>query len=434
MTKVKSMITASSSRVRGIREILAYCGWVVAFLVYVARQSSNLSDHPMLNAQVQPSKATDTHTLLVPATKEQVEDLSAKLLQQHQVLTEQQQKTLLALLDETLKDFARKQDIDAMLNAKLDGIQRQLDSAALENMPAKNYVATTTSGDDPMFQRSLLNNPPIPPTAGTLTNTSDMTPFLNFKRFGNLGATDAEDYDILHHYFWGQENGIVMELGALDGDHYSISKNFLRYKWHRLLVEANPAWAQKGPTKSPDATYVHAAICDPTKLPVVHYLRERRRGAGASNGIVEFMSPGFLKKFHGQIYEATQHGTMFNAINWTEWNSLEGRKSYVDEVPCLGLNTIFNHLGIKKINFFMLDVEGGELNILQSLDFDSIQFDVLIVETEPFSDTLRPEGYAQKVIDFVQSKGYVFDRNKSRNSWFHHPSFVPVKDPALDVA
>jgi hypothetical protein len=337
---------------------------------------------------------------------------------------------------------ATKQDMIAVLNAKLDGILKQLDSLQKENVVPTNNInndqnnVTDSSGigvgidDNAMMQRALLNNPPIPPTAGTLTNTTNITPFTQVKPTLKKHHVDGEDYDMIHHYFWGQENGIVMELGALDGDKMSMSKAFLKFNWHRILVEANPQWAQQGPQASPNATYVHAAICDPNinSKGVVHYLR---RGGGSINGIAEFMSTSFMKQFHGQFYTATQGGTNMTAIqNWTAWSSEPGRE-IVDEVPCLDINSIFKHLGLTKINWFMLDVEGGELNILQGVDFDRIIFDVLIVETEPNNPKYRPPGYAQKVIDFLLPKGYIHDRHNGRNSWFHHHSFIPIKDPAI---
>jgi len=450
--------------------LLGVCGWLVAIALLTQQQRSSIT-RSVGSMDTPPDQQSDIVTYT--EFKEQMNTLKSKLQEQQatmdalsKLLQEkhqetmgqfgsfaQQQKTMDALnklLQEKhqetmgqLGNLATKQDVttattsatNAILSARptaSNGGTKAADATHDNNEPMKKEITVTSSASqsgtiDPIFQRALLNNPPIPSSAGRLTQTADLTPFQEVKRSSSR-ATDNEDYDMIHHFFWGQENGIVMELGALDGLQWSISRAFLPMHWHRLLVEANPLHAANGPTKSPDATYVHGAICDGG---MVHYLAQ---GESVVNGIAEFMSPGFLKSYHRQIHDATEGGKNINAVDWAEWNKLEDHKDKVHEVPCLSLNTIFDHLGLKRINFFMLDTEGAELNILQSLDFSKIQFDVLLVETEPFAPNLRTVGYAQKVVDLVTSKGYVHDRNAGRNSWFRHPSFVPVKDPDLKEA
>jgi len=63
------------------------------------------------------------------------------------------------------------------------------------------------------------------------------------------------------------------------------------------------------------------------------------------------------------------------------------------EIDCVPLTPIikprFNH-----INFFSLDVEGAELDFLQSFDFEEIKVDIIIVEASDVKDkNLRIEDY-----------------------------------------
>ena len=48
----------------------------------------------------------------------------------------------------------------------------------------------------------------------------------------------------------------------------------------------------------------------------------------------------------------------------------------------LPLSSILGQLGARHINFFSLDVEGGELSVLQTLDFGRVRFDVIVVEAD----------------------------------------------------
>lgn len=160
----------------------------------------------------------------------------------------------------------------------------------------------------------LVNDPPLR-ADGNLQPAINLKPFLDLKPI-NLAvereyrAWDNEPYVAINKYFWGQRNGIMVEMGALDGKKYSASRDFLPFGWHRVLLEGSPAHRSNGPIKSPDASFVSGAICDSG---VVHYLWNIERDR-SMNGIAEFMAPHFLSKAHRNVwdvvkrdYAATKH-------------------------------------------------------------------------------------------------------------------------------
>jgi len=53
--------------------------------------------------------------------------------------------------------------------------------------------------------------------------------------------------------------------------------------------------------------------------------------------------------------------------------------SYLD-VPCFSLNTIMKALGVKKIDMFSLDVEGGEFDVLKTIDFKNLDIETFVIE------------------------------------------------------
>ncbi len=57
------------------------------------------------------------------------------------------------------------------------------------------------------------------------------------------------------------------------------------------------------------------------------------------------------------------------------------------QVPCLPLHDVLGPLGIQHINFYVLDVEGGELMVLKSVDFSRLSFDVIVVEADGTNQT-----------------------------------------------
>jgi hypothetical protein len=59
------------------------------------------------------------------------------------------------------------------------------------------------------------------------------------------GYVDGENVDVLEHFFWGQIDGIAMELGALDGTPTTRSMTYTleaALGWRRVLIEGNPSY------------------------------------------------------------------------------------------------------------------------------------------------------------------------------------------------
>ena len=68
------------------------------------------------------------------------------------------------------------------------------------------------------------------------------------------------------------------------------------------------------------------------------------------------------------------------------------------------------------------------LQVLQAIDFSRITFDVICMEYS------YDGSKAEKAIKLLKDNGYIQDPGHFKNpanSWFHHPSFVPSRSPAL---
>lgn len=48
--------------------------------------------------------------------------------------------------------------------------------------------------------------------------------------------------------------------------------------------------------------------------------------------------------------------------------------------PCFSLNTMLKALDIKKVDFFSLDLEGGEYDVLSNINFEKIDITSLVIE------------------------------------------------------
>ena len=131
-------------------------------------------------------------------------------------------------------------------------------------------------------------------------------------------------------------NGTIVEMGALGGQLFSISKFFEDYLgWRSILVEANPYNFKKFVKNRPHSIKYNTAICRQAHIEFV--------GSEAVGGIEKYMS------------ERHTNG-------WIPNNS---QKIVVN---CSRLHSILRD--ITHINIFILDVEGGELEALQTIKLE----------------------------------------------------------------
>jgi len=81
------------------------------------------------------------------------------------------------------------------------------------------------------------------------------------------------------------------------------------------------------------------------------------------------------------------------------------RYSFVPEmmVACYPFNTILDAIGVKHIDFFALDVERAELAILNTINFERVRIDVIMIEYSRSSTALSLERLADYVNFFNQT-------------------------------
>eukprot|EP00966_Prymnesium_polylepis_P136577 3155617-Prymnesium_polylepis.1 len=152
----------------------------------------------------------------------------------------------------------------------------------------------------------------------------------------------------------GKRSGVFLEMGALDGITYSNTFMLERcFGWTGFLIEANPINARALQTSGRNATLIQSGVCRPS---------------GAFNMTV------------GGGMVAGQIGAMSAAhrIMWSKKNANNGTVS----VPCQPLGQVLmnshhgrssRNIGPKSlgpIDFFSLDVEGAEENVLLASERD----------------------------------------------------------------
>ena len=142
------------------------------------------------------------------------------------------------------------------------------------------------------------------------------------------------------------------------------------------------------------------AICD--KAGTVHFVVD---GHPAVLGIVEFMAESFRRQWHPNLDIST-----------------------VPEINCLPLQDLLEIILVFYFDFFSLDVEGGKLAVLQTVDFKKVFefFGVIVIE----ADDHNPEKN-QSVKDVLLANGFDYFSHIGANDWFVNKKFTHCDDAKL---
>lgn len=233
-------------------------------------------------------------------------------------------------------------------------------------------------------------------------------------------SQDEEDIFTYRTFFFGDEGGTVLEVGGLDGKLFSVSAMFeQQLGWRAILIEAGNRFNAIGANR-PDALALHFAVCAAART--VHYIdgelvpAARKTGDLAPvGGILEFMSSVMLTQYFPSLISdslVSAAGAVLDAARLAQ-------HPFVTALRCEPPAQILRRLGITHINFWSLDVEGAELEVLKAFDFAVISVDVIMVEV---MDTSKPAWVEMQSI--LARAGFEFyPTGRDPNYWFKHSSF-----------
>eukprot|EP01065_Artemidia_motanka_P027438 TRINITY_DN32643_c0_g1_i1.p1 TRINITY_DN32643_c0_g1~~TRINITY_DN32643_c0_g1_i1.p1 ORF type:complete len:401 (+),score=74.89 TRINITY_DN32643_c0_g1_i1:78-1280(+) len=206
----------------------------------------------------------------------------------------------------------------------------------------------------PLKCRSLNPRRPLVPAADPPTpQVSFEGSRCEFPVGASGNGQSREDIALYYRYFCGVCKGTFVELGAIDG---TATSNTLLFEealgWTGVLVEANPnsaALLHKNARRSKSTRYGPMAVCP-------------------AGGTQEVLFSGLNRVGQGHVVPL----------------SYRGRRAYADAIPipCKPIGELIRSAGISSVDLFSLDVEGAELEVLQTMDW-SIPVRVFIIEMMP---------------------------------------------------
>ena len=204
-----------------------------------------------------------------------------------------------------------------------------------------------------------------------------------------------------------KRNGFFVECGAGDGEYLSNTLFLERRRgWSGLLIEADPVSFRKLRSKNRKSYLVNACLSTSDKAQRVQY-----QLAGLNGGIAQAFDPQFVDYLKGNG-------------RWTDPLSLQ----------CYPLHVLLQAVNQTHVDYFSLDIEGGEVDVLRSLRWDLITINVLTVEF--------------RVLKAAASKATEVDNQATRNKFqqvqdvilstglYEVVGTLPTEDPAslaLDI-
>jgi len=199
------------------------------------------------------------------------------------------------------------------------------------------------------FVRSLIRVP----SAEIERNLSDK----DRKDFSQVGQSKYID-SVLN----SKRNGFFVEAGGYDGEDFSNSLFFeLERNWTGILIEPIPSFYKKILKKNRKIFSINCCIAN--KRPFV----------------AKFQIAG---GFSNRISVVNDH--FQNRVD--EYNSKTSQKKTFIYVPCFSLYTILKAINVAKVDYFSLDVEGGEFEVLKGINFNKLNITTFSIEHNNYQD------------------------------------------------
>ncbi len=198
--------------------------------------------------------------------------------------------------------------------------------------------------------------------------------------FGNqfYGQYEQDKY-LYENIFHNKKNGTFVEFGALNGIRFSNTYFFEKnLGWTGICAEPNPTlFSQLKKNRS----CICLDCCITDFIGKSKFFLITGYGVGLS-GLIEKYDENRVETLKKEI---APHNSTYEVIN----------------VDCRLLNDILQEHNIFHIDYLSIDTEGGELDILKSIDFDRFFIDVISVEVHHKDGTIR---------QFLEKKGFSFLR------------------------
>lgn len=212
-------------------------------------------------------------------------------------------------------------------------------------------------------QQALINYIRSRPSSEALSLRKRLCTMEGNEQLRRAGRTPAFPLEFTSQYgedcwlwelFGGKLDGFYIEVGAFDGVTYSVTYPFESVGWKGLLIEPITDRFEHARANRPGSRVVHAALAGPGSTGTCSFTVV----SGENQGMLSYLTP--------------------TAINTRDVAST-GLPTKKVTVPLTTMNDLLaNHTG--PIDFAVIDVEGGEIPLLEGFDLEKYRPKVLLIE------------------------------------------------------
>ncbi|MFC3725782.1 FkbM family methyltransferase [Neoaquamicrobium sediminum] len=211
-----------------------------------------------------------------------------------------------------------------------------------------------------------------------------------YERLVRYYGENAEDC-LLWHLFEGRPAGFYIDVGAFDGIYLSNTFSFEQQGWRGICVEPHPEYSRICASNRPLATTLQLACVDDEKLREVPFYTEEIGVYSRLN-----LKEGDVRQLQASY---KKHNLQVNGFEQTV-------------VAARTLSSIIREYAPNEvIDFISIDVEGGELCVLDGLHLDKIRPAALVIEA-------NNSDQSEHLASYMDKHGYQLGRKIAQNHIF----------------
>jgi len=187
----------------------------------------------------------------------------------------------------------------------------------------------------------------------------------------------GQDRYLNEHYFNNKKNGVFVDIGAYDGLDHSNTYFFEKeLGWKGICIEPHPDVFKKLCTHR---SCICINACVAPSEGTVEFIKVDGTPTMLS-GMKSTYDPRHLRRLEREILR-------------------DGGSCDIIDISGVTVNSVLKEYGIYEIDYLSLDTEGGELEILNSIDFDMFKIFAITVENNFGDPAIR---------NLLESKGFMF--------------------------
>lgn len=189
----------------------------------------------------------------------------------------------------------------------------------------------------------------------------------------------SQDKYLEENVFKGFKNGIFVDVGAHDGISINNTLYFEKFNnWSGVNIEPIKKVFDRLVINRPTSININCAVCN----------KDGETDFFCNSGLTEMLS-GITNNYDSRHLERLQRE-----------NAQTGSTTEIIKINTKRLETICDENKITHIHYLSIDVEGGEFEVIKSINFNKVFIDVIEFENN-YDDTSVP------IIKYLEERDFV---------------------------